>query len=70
MHNYVTDGAKVNKRDECGDTPLFNAVEHNKRDVVALLLERGADPNKPNREKHFAHKYKLRPLEIAIRNSK
>ena len=40
--------ANVNKRDECGGTPLISACFFEKTDVVKLLLENGADANLSN----------------------
>ena len=60
----------MNKQSADGDTPLFLAVKQNKRNVVALLLQSGADPNKPNREVSSDKMKKFGPLQIAIQNSK
>lgn len=41
-------GADVNAKDERGNTPLIKAAENNRRDVVELLLNKGANPNSVN----------------------
>jgi len=38
-------GARVNERDDEGQTPLYWAVERGREDVVRTLLEKGADIN-------------------------
>lgn len=43
----IRHGADPNKSDEKGSTPLFKAVDCYKRDLVSVLLKRGADPNLP-----------------------
>ena len=59
--SWYSGGAKVNKRGVRGETPLFKAVVRGQADVVRLLLERGADPNKSDTQ------YKFGPLSMAIR---
>ncbi|NDD98907.1 ankyrin repeat domain-containing protein, partial [bacterium] len=44
----LKNGAQVDEKDSHGMTPLMHAVERNKKDVVRLLLENGADPNLKN----------------------
>ncbi|TKX32482.1 hypothetical protein CQA76_03985 [Campylobacter aviculae] len=39
-------GADVNSSNAFGKTPLFYAIEINRKDIISLLLERGADVNK------------------------
>jgi ankyrin repeat protein len=36
-------GADIDARDDSGATPLYNAASWGRRDVVELLLARGAD---------------------------
>jgi len=38
----------VNQKDSSGDTPLSKAVAHGRKEVAALLIERGADINSRN----------------------
>lgn len=40
-------GADIN-RDSCMITPLMEAVQNDRKDTVAFLLKRGADPNMQN----------------------
>ncbi|TAL27084.1 MAG: ankyrin repeat domain-containing protein [Alphaproteobacteria bacterium] len=47
VHNALNAGADINARDTIGFTPLQNAILHGKNDAVAVLLERGADPEVP-----------------------
>lgn len=49
-----TKAAQVNAGDEAGYTALMVACEHGRTDVVALLLEHGADPTLRNRLQHLA----------------
>ena len=39
-------GAKYNKADEYGLTPLHVAASNGHREVVQILMDRGADPNR------------------------
>ncbi len=64
----VDNGASVAAKSVIeGDTPLLKAVREGHLDVVQLLLERGANPNDPNRSlmspKLLADK--MRRLDIA-----
>src|SRR5213596_1124210 len=51
-------GADVNSRDDSGSTPLMAAAQLHLVDMVALLLELGADPRARNEDSdtalHFA----------------
>jgi ankyrin repeat protein len=44
-------GADIEARDGMGHTPLMLAAQHQKRDNVRLLLQRGADPHSQRRRK-------------------
>jgi ankyrin repeat protein len=46
----LSQGAKVNARDEHGHTPLHCAAMWNKKDIVELLIEHGADVNATDNE--------------------
>ena len=41
----IDKGAKIDSRDETGDTPLINAVQHGHIEMAKYLLEKGADVN-------------------------
>lgn len=41
-------GADVNATDECGRTPLLNAIIYSISNVIKLLIDRGADGNARN----------------------
>lgn len=47
IHNAINGGAEINARDDKGYTLLQNAILAKKNDAVAVLLERGADPELP-----------------------
>jgi ankyrin repeat protein len=47
IHNQLNAGAEINTRDDKGYTLLQNAIRGFKNDAVAVLLERGADPEIP-----------------------
>jgi len=42
-------GAKVNSKDEDGDTPMHYACRNNNTDIITLLLNNGASPNIANK---------------------
>ncbi|PKY00610.1 kinase-like protein, partial [Aspergillus campestris IBT 28561] len=42
LKRLIDAGASVNAEDNCGHTPLYEAAFRHKRDVMALLVERGA----------------------------
>lgn len=42
LERLIDAGASVNAEDSCGHTPLYEAAFWHKRDVMALLVERGA----------------------------
>ena len=44
----VSSGADVNSVGDQGATPLFNAIIGKNYEVVSLLLDAGADPNRKN----------------------
>ena len=51
MDLLLQHGADVNAQEtESGNTPLYVAASFGREEVVALLLEKGADPNIVNRE--------------------
>jgi ankyrin repeat protein len=52
-------GAKVDALDKGGNSPLHNAVEAGRPDLVRLLLDHGADAGRAVSQKH------LRPLHLA-----
>lgn len=58
-------GADPNQLDECGRTPLIVAVQENKRDIVQMLIDAGADINKGQLGRD---KLLYPPLWQAIRN--
>lgn len=49
----------LNRPDDRGKSPLFHAVTNNRVEIVAFLLEQGADPQ-------FADATGLTPLHIAV----
>ena len=59
--SLLTAGANVNSKDEYGDTPLHNAVQKNKYEMVLLLLKNGADIHAENERGET-------PLELASDN--
>ncbi|HUR53872.1 MAG TPA: ankyrin repeat domain-containing protein [Gemmataceae bacterium] len=42
VRSLIEGGADVNRRHKCGNTPLWEAAYHGRKDVVAVLLEAGA----------------------------
>ena len=42
----LDEGAEVDEADDMGCSPLFRAAQSGCKDVVKVLLERGAEPNK------------------------
>lgn len=52
LRNLLSLGADINRRaqNEQGDTPLFCAMRHNRKDLATFLLDAGADPNATNAE--------------------
>jgi uncharacterized protein len=61
----VDKGANINASDSQGYTALMNASISNNRDIVQLLLSRGADVNTPSYPTIHGKKMKLTPLIIA-----
>lgn len=39
----IAAGADLNRRHKCGNTPLWEAAYHGRKDIVAILLTAGAD---------------------------
>ena len=61
---YLLDrGANIEAQDLSGDTPLWTAVAHNHKEIVELLLDRGADPR---RRCGISDRYS--PLQMATQN--
>lgn len=50
VERCLNDGADVNARDGCGDTPLHNALMNGKWSIAELLLDAGADVSAENAE--------------------
>ena len=48
MQLLLESGAKVDKRDDGGQTPLHFASRLRYSDVVRLLVDHGADVNRPD----------------------
>lgn len=59
IERLIADGAKVNKPDSDGYTPLHWAAEAGQPSVVALLIRKGADAN-------VANSYGYTPLHLAL----
>jgi len=55
----IKQGASVDQQDEEGDTPLHNAIQHDRRVVAKYLIIRGADLS-------LANKAGQTPLSLAI----
>lgn len=47
-------GAKVDMANKMGETPLIIAVQHRELDLVKLLLDHGADPDKADTAQGFS----------------
>lgn len=47
VQKALHEGADVNTRDMMGSTPLAFAMQANRRDIMDLLIEKGADINQP-----------------------
>jgi len=43
-------GADINSTDDCGNTPLMQAIWFRKKDMIKFLLEKGADVNFKNKK--------------------
>jgi ankyrin repeat protein len=56
-------GAKINVKDDYGNTPLHLAAEHDAPGIVGILLGRGADPQIRNNEGKLA-------LDVATSHNK
>ena len=68
MAKYLVErGADINKENEYGETPLFEACENGKLVIVKYLIEHGADINKRNNTGETPL-YKLRKLYYARKN--
>lgn len=63
VSKLITKGADVNINDERGWTPLHTASQNGHYDIVALLLEKGAHPDKQNNDHET-------PLHIAALSDK
>src|SRR3990167_275863 len=48
----LKNGADINICDEDGNTPIFDAIEHNSVNALNTLLEFGADPNAKDKNRY------------------
>jgi TPR repeat protein len=48
LFSWVQEGGELDMQDSRGNTPLMLAAEDGKVEMVAILLQNGADPNKAN----------------------
>jgi ankyrin repeat protein len=58
---FISMGVSVNCQNTDGETPLHKAAERGYADIVKIMLEAGADPNKTNNQ------FK-KPLDYAVRS--
>ena len=43
---FLDKNIEINELDPNGETALYKAIKYENKDVIELLLEKGADPNK------------------------
>ena len=67
LKKLLAKGAPINARDSAGRTTLLAAVESERKEIVDLLLERGANPNLLSGNYENSDNYCTSPLMSAVR---